>query len=139
MYYLFILESIGTSELLLIGLVALIIFGPRKLPQFARTIGKTMADLRRTGDDFKKTWTQEVAFDNEKNNVGNEPNLLDTKPDSIENTIGQRVNFGENKIAAPQIKEVNKEDFERNFPVKETSELKKPMIESNTSGKRDWL
>jgi Tat protein translocase TatB subunit len=139
MYYLFILESIGTSELLLISLVALIVFGPRKLPQFARTIGKTMADLRRTGDDFKKTWTQEVAFDNEKNNVGNEPNLLDTKPDSIESTIGQRVNFGENKIAAPQIKEVNKEDFERNFPVKETSELKKPMIESNTSGKRDWL
>ena len=38
MFYLFILESIGTSELLLIGLVALIIFGPRKLPELARML-----------------------------------------------------------------------------------------------------
>lgn len=139
MYYLFILESIGTSELLLIGLIALIIFGPRKLPQFARTIGKTMADLRRTGDDFKRTWTQEVSFENEKNNFGNEQNLLDMKSVNIENTIGQSANVDDNKIAAPQIKKITKEDFERNFSIKETPELKKTLVESNATGKRDWL
>ncbi len=139
MYYLFILESIGTSELLLIGLIALIIFGPRKLPQFARTIGKTMADLRRTGDDFKKTWTQEVSFEDERNNSENEQNLLITSPYAAENTIGKNTDFSKNKIATPQIKEINKQDFERNLPVKETLDTKKAVIETDTSGKRDWL
>ncbi len=139
MYYLFILESIGTSELLLIGLIALIIFGPRKLPQFARTIGKTMADLRRTGDDFKKTWAQEVSFENEQNNPENEQNLLITNPIAVENTIGKNTDFSKNKIATPQIKEINKQDFERNLPVKETHDTKKAVIETNTSSKRDWL
>lgn len=139
MYYLFILESIGTSELLLIGLIALIIFGPRKLPQFARTIGKTMADLRRTGDDFKKTWTQEVSFEDERNNSENEQNLLITNPYAAENTIGKNTDFSKNKIVTPQIKEINKQDFERNLPVKETLDTKKAVIETDTSGKRDWL
>ncbi len=52
MFYIFIFESIGTSELMLIGLVALIVFGPRKLPELARTIGKTMAEFRRSTDDL---------------------------------------------------------------------------------------
>jgi Tat protein translocase TatB subunit len=139
MYYLFILESIGTSELILIGLIALIIFGPRKLPQFARTIGKTMADLRRTGDDFKKTWAQEVSFEDEQNNLENEQNLLVTNPITVENTIGKNTGFDKNTVAAPQIKELNEQDFKRNFPVRETHDTKKAVIETNTSGKRDWL
>lgn len=139
MHYLFILESIGTSELLLIGLIALVIFGPRKLPEFARAIGKTMADLRRTGDDFKKTWAQEVSFENELNNSGNQPNLLDTKPDAVEKIIGKDMGFNKNTISAPQIKEISKEDFERQFPVSETPTEEKALIETNASGKRDWL
>ena len=38
--YLFILENIGTQELLLIGIVALIFLGPRKMPEYAKKIGK---------------------------------------------------------------------------------------------------
>ena len=60
--FLFILESIGTSELILIGIIALIFLGPRKLPQIARTIGKTMADFRSTTNEFKSTWEREVNF-----------------------------------------------------------------------------
>lgn len=139
MHYLFILESIGTSELLLIGLIALIIFGPRKLPEFARTIGKTMADLRRTGDDFKKTWAKEVSFENDLNNSANQQNLIDTKPNGVENTIGKNTGFEQDTISAPQIKEITKEDFERRFPVSEITVEEKAIIETNASGKRDWL
>jgi Tat protein translocase TatB subunit len=48
------------SELVLIGIVALIIFGPRKLPQLARKAGKTMNDLRKVTGEFKETWEKEV-------------------------------------------------------------------------------
>ena len=61
--YLFIFESIGTSELLLIGIIALIFLGPRKLPQMAKTIGRTMSDFRRTTNEFKSTWEREVDLE----------------------------------------------------------------------------
>ena len=60
---LLILESLGTSELLLILAVALIFFGPRKLPQISRQIGKSLAEFRKASEDFKSTWAREVALE----------------------------------------------------------------------------
>ena len=57
------LESIGTTELLLILVVALVVFGPRRLPDIGRKIGKAMAEFRRASDDFKRTWEYEVEID----------------------------------------------------------------------------
>ena len=59
--FLFILEGLGTSELLLILVVALVIFGPRKLPQLSRSLGKSLANFKRASEDFKQTWEKEVA------------------------------------------------------------------------------
>lgn len=61
-----ILESLGSTELLFILAIALIFFGPRKLPQLARTMGKGLAEFRRTSDDFKRTWEREVALETAK-------------------------------------------------------------------------
>jgi Tat protein translocase TatB subunit len=63
--FLFILESLGTSELILIGILALILFGPRKLPELARKAGKIMAEFRGTAAEFKETWAREVNFEEE--------------------------------------------------------------------------
>ena len=43
----------GFSEIVLILIVALLVFGPKRLPEIARTLGKTMGELRRTLDDIK--------------------------------------------------------------------------------------
>jgi TatA/E family protein of Tat protein translocase len=59
--FLFIFEGLGTSELLLILVVALVIFGPRKLPQLSRSLGKSLANFKRASEDFKHTWEKEVA------------------------------------------------------------------------------
>ncbi|HEY0082005.1 MAG TPA: twin-arginine translocase TatA/TatE family subunit [Pyrinomonadaceae bacterium] len=57
------LESLGTTELLLILVAALVLFGPRKLPEMSRKMGKALNDFRRAGDDFKRTWEREVAIE----------------------------------------------------------------------------
>ena len=64
MIYSFILDSLGTTELLVILGAALIFFGPRKLPQLSRQLGKSLAEFRRASDDFKRTWEREVNLDN---------------------------------------------------------------------------
>jgi len=129
MFYLFILESIGTSELLLIGLVALIIFGPRKLPELARMLGKARNEFKRTTDDFRETWTREVNFESQEKQIETE---LITETSIQRDTISMK-----NEIVAPEIKEVSQADFQESFSPKEISIPKK--IDDGTSDKRDWL
>ena len=62
--FLFILDSVGTTELLVILGAALIFFGPRRLPQLSRQLGKSLAEFRRASEDFKRTWEREVNLEN---------------------------------------------------------------------------
>ena len=110
--YLFIFESLGTSELILIGIVALIFLGPRRLPEIARKVGKVMADLRGTANEFKQTWEKEVDFEEETKALKIE-NLLDEadeeKPVPRENSI---LSENEMPIEVPAIKSMNKDEFD---------------------------
>jgi sec-independent protein translocase protein TatB len=63
MFYLFIFEFLGTTELLVILVVALILFGPRKLPQLSRSLGKSLGEFKRASEEFKQTWEREVALE----------------------------------------------------------------------------
>ena len=53
--------SLGFPELMLIFFVALIVFGPRKLPDIGRSIGKALGEFKRASNDIKNTLEQEVA------------------------------------------------------------------------------
>lgn len=64
-----ILDSLGSTELIFILVVALIFFGPRKLPQLARSMGKSLAEFRKASDDFKRTWEREVALESARANA----------------------------------------------------------------------
>lgn len=52
--------GIGSTELLVILVVALIVIGPSKLPDIMRTLGKGMAEFRRMSTDVKSTLEAEV-------------------------------------------------------------------------------
>jgi TatA/E family protein of Tat protein translocase len=73
---LLILESLGSTELLFILIMALVFFGPRKLPQLSRSLGKNLAEFRRASEDFKRTWEKEVSleeYDLARDLSGNNP------------------------------------------------------------------
>jgi TatA/E family protein of Tat protein translocase len=52
--------SLGGAEILLILVVALLLFGPRKLPEMGKTIGRALAEFRRATTDFKATLEREA-------------------------------------------------------------------------------
>ncbi len=62
---LLILDSLGGTELLVILVVALVIFGPRKLPQLSRSLGRSLADFKRASHEFKETWEKEASMADE--------------------------------------------------------------------------
>jgi sec-independent protein translocase protein TatA len=53
--------SIGFPELLLIFIIALLLFGPRKLPEIGRSVGRALGEFRRASNDLKRTIEEEVA------------------------------------------------------------------------------
>ncbi|MGH9317576.1 MAG: TatA/E family twin arginine-targeting protein translocase [Thermoanaerobaculia bacterium] len=51
---------IGMPELILIFVVALLVFGPKKLPEIGRSIGRGLAEFKKASDELKKTIEQEI-------------------------------------------------------------------------------
>ena len=56
----------GMQEIIVIFLIALIVFGPRKLPELGKTIGKGLAEFKKASNELKQTWEDEVRLDKEK-------------------------------------------------------------------------
>jgi sec-independent protein translocase protein TatA len=55
--------SLGFQELILIFVVALIVFGPRRLPDIGRSIGKALGEFKRATNDLKATLEEEVRIE----------------------------------------------------------------------------
>jgi len=52
--------GIGLPEMIIILIVALLVVGPSKLPELARTLGKAFTEFRRMADEVKETFEEEV-------------------------------------------------------------------------------
>ncbi len=52
--------GIGMTELLVILIVALIVFGPTRLPELARSLGRAMAEFRRASTDLRQTFNESL-------------------------------------------------------------------------------
>ncbi len=52
--------NLGFPELMVIFTVALLVFGPRKLPEIGRSLGKSLNEFKRATNDLKRTWETEV-------------------------------------------------------------------------------
>jgi sec-independent protein translocase protein TatA len=58
--------SIGMPELIIIFVIALIIFGPRKLPELGRSLGKSLAEFKRASNELKSTLEEEIRLEDQR-------------------------------------------------------------------------
>jgi len=55
--------SIGMPELMIIFVIALIIFGPRKLPELGRSLGKSLSEFKKASNELRSTLEEEIRID----------------------------------------------------------------------------
>ena len=60
------LGSIGMPELMVIFVIALVVFGPRRLPEIGRSVGRTIAEFKRASSELRDTFEREVELDAER-------------------------------------------------------------------------
>jgi TatA/E family protein of Tat protein translocase len=58
--------SIGMPELIIILVIALIIFGPRKLPELGKSLGRSLNEFKRASQDLQNTLEQEIKLEEQK-------------------------------------------------------------------------
>ncbi len=132
---LLILESLGSTELIFILIMALVFFGPRKLPQISRSLGKNLADFRRASEDFKRTWDREVSLEE----TGGPVSKVNRFELSAETSIMGNEGAGE-PIESPTVSTPD-EVVARQAPGSNAnaSDLESVVDETKPAPKNEWL
>ena len=73
--------GIGTSEILIIMLIAILVLGPREIPKIARTLGRGLRELERAKDELKES----IEFEANKEDVKDSPGEPDQKNKAAQN------------------------------------------------------
>ena len=129
-----ILDSLGSTELLFILVIALIFFGPRKLPTLARSMGKSLAEFRKASEDFKRTWEREVDLESvrtEDNFIHPESMQVDGDVHNLEEPSIQRVSPD---LVVPR-QNLDRPSTEASTPIGTGNET----TSAEPLRKRDWL
>ncbi len=84
--------GIGMPELIIILVIALIVIGPQKLPEIARSLGKGLAEFKRASDDFRQNMNEEARALEEKEALAKEAEELAKKEAEAQakDTVGKK-------------------------------------------------
>src|SRR5258706_3996669 len=75
--------SVGVPELIIIFTIALIIFGPRKLPELGKSLGRSLAEFKRASNELKSTLDEEIRSEERRSTERQEPPRVSTPVDHI--------------------------------------------------------
>ena len=65
--------SIGMPELIIILVIALIIFGPRKLPELGRSLGRSLKEFKKASNELQNTLDEEIRIEEERSTQRQRP------------------------------------------------------------------
>src|SRR5579859_459551 len=65
--------SVGLPELIIIFTIALIVFGPRKLPELGKSLGKSIAEFKRASNELRNTLDEEIRAEERKSTAAQLP------------------------------------------------------------------
>lgn len=74
----------GMPQIIIILAIALIIFGPQKLPELARTLGKALADFKKAANDFKSSIEEETRIQEREALLKEQERAKDVPPETEE-------------------------------------------------------
>ena len=74
--------SIGMPELIIILVIALIIFGPRKLPELGKSLGRSLNEFKKASQDLQNTLEQEIKIEEEKEKEAARPKPVEPEPEA---------------------------------------------------------
>jgi Tat protein translocase TatB subunit len=89
--------GIGTSELLVILLTALIVLGPKEIPKVARTLGRAMREFQRVTDELRHTIDMEIENDQRTSAKPQENKLEEKKDEAKKDNQPQNLDIDEKK------------------------------------------
>jgi Tat protein translocase TatB subunit len=93
--------GIGMQEILIILVVALIVIGPKRLPELARTLGKGFAEFRKATDDFQETVRLDLERDKHEEFKKKYPHLLPEDEEEKRADTGQEIGEEEKVSSTP--------------------------------------
>ncbi len=87
--------ELGIGEIIFIFVMALLLFGPKKLPEIGRTLAKVMSDFKSASNEFKSTLEAEVAKLEEETKLGSTLSGIHETIDSVRNPMQHLVARGQ--------------------------------------------
>ena len=81
--------SIGMPELVIIFVIALIIFGPRKLPELGRSLGRSINEFKRASNELRNTLEDEVRFEEQRSGAAATPPPAAAPPAGTEEPVAR--------------------------------------------------